>query len=320
MSSISVVMTTYNGSRFLVAQIESIMAQTRHPDEVVIVDDCSTDNSYEILQTYQAKYPGLIRVYQNLSRLGINKNFEKAAQLSTGALIFFSDQDDVWAPKKIQTMVDHFDGFSLLYSNAVIIDEHGHVISDSELKFNAVPVIAGNPLIYLLQSNSISGHNILITRKLLHTAIPFSPNIVYDQWLGIVACLNKGIGYIDDALVMHRMHNSNAMNNPSLQKGVHNNHVDKISKLQAFRRDSGKKLSAIKRIFEIGSPDEVSMEIVNLYSEHLTHAKTSFFNLRLYKLALAYMVSLHGNVTRKKLKKMAHKMSRGELYFRVFRF
>jgi hypothetical protein len=160
----------------------------------------------------------------------------------------------------------------------------------------------------------------LITRKLLHTAIPFSPNIVYDQWLGIVACLNKGIGYIDDALVMHRMHNSNAMNNPSLQKGVHNNHVDKISKLQAFRRDSGKKLSAIKRIFEIGSPDEVSMEIVNLYSEHLTHAKTSFFNLRLYKLALAYMVSLHGNVTRKKLKKMAHKMSRGELYFRVFRF
>jgi glycosyltransferase involved in cell wall biosynthesis len=320
MDNISVVMTTYNGSRFLVAQIESIMAQTRHPDEVVIVDDCSTDNSYEILQTYQAKYPGLIRVYQNLSRLGINKNFEKAAQLSTGALIFFSDQDDVWAPKKIQTMVDHFDGFSLLYSNAVIIDEHGHVISDSELKFNAVPVIAGNPLIYLLQSNSISGHNILITRKLLHTAIPFSPNIVYDQWLGIVACLNKGIGYIDDALVMHRMHNSNAMNNPSLQKGVHNNHVDKISKLQAFRRDSAKKLSAIKRIFEIGSPDEVSMEIVNLYSEHLTHAKTSFFNLRLYKLALAYMVSLHGNVTRKKLKKMAHKMSRGELYFRVFRF
>jgi glycosyltransferase involved in cell wall biosynthesis len=320
MDNISVVMTTYNGSKFLVAQIESIMAQTRHPDEVVIVDDCSTDNSYEILQTYQAKYPGLIRVYQNFSRLGINKNFEKAAQLSTGALIFFSDQDDVWNPEKIQTMVDRFDGVSLLYSNAVIIDEQGRVISESELEFNDVPAISGNPLIYLLQSNSISGHNILITKELLHTAIPFSSNIVYDHWLGIVACLNEGIAFIDNALVMHRMHNSNAMNNPSLQKGVHNIHAVKISKLQAFRRDSAKKLSAIKRIFEIGSPDEVSMEIVNLYSEHLTHAKTSFFNLRLYKLALAYMVSLHGNVTRKKLKKMAHKMSRGELYFRVFRF
>jgi glycosyltransferase involved in cell wall biosynthesis len=320
MSSISVVMTTYNGSRFLVAQIESILNQTKCSDEIVIVDDCSTDNSYEILQNYQLKYPGLIRAYQNTSRLGINKNFEKAAQLATGDLIFFSDQDDVWVPKKIQTMVDHFDGFSLLYSNAVIIDEHGRVISESELEFNAVPVIAGNPLIYLLQSNSISGHNILIIRELLHTAIPFSSNIVYDQWLGIVACLNKGIGYIDHALVMHRMHNSNAMNNPSLQKGVHNSHAGKISKLQAFRRDSAKKLSAIKRIFEIGSPDEVSMEIIKLYSEHLINAKTSFFNLKLYKLALAYMVSLHGNVTQKKLKKMAHKMSRGELYFRVFRF
>jgi glycosyltransferase involved in cell wall biosynthesis len=320
MDNISVVMTTYNGSKFLVAQIESIMAQTRHPDEVVIVDDCSTDNSYEILQTYQAKYPGLIRVYQNFSRLGINKNFEKAAQLSTGALIFFSDQDDVWNPEKIQTMVDRFDGVSLLYSNAVIIDEQGRVISESELEFNDVPAISGNPLIYLLQSNSISGHNILITKELLHTAIPFSSNIVYDHWLGIVACLNEGIAFIDDVLVMHRMHNSNSMNNPSLQKIKKDNQVGKISKLKSFRRDSGRKLSAINRIIEIGSSDKVSMGIVKLYAEHLTNAKTSFFNLKLYKLLLGYMDGLHGDVAPKKLKKMAHKMSRGELYFRVFRF
>lgn len=320
MHSISVVMTTFNGEKFLVEQLESILNQTRVPHEIIVVDDLSTDNTYKILQDYRSKYPETLKVYQNKSRLGINGNFERAARLSTGDLILFSDQDDVWDRVKIQTMVDHLGGSGLLYSNAVIIDEHGYVLCKDELEFHGVPPIAGRPLVYLLQSNTISGHNILVTRKLLNTAVPFPIEIVYDQWLGIVACLSEGISFIDQALVKHRMHNSNSINNPNIRKKVDKSSRRKISKLFAYKRDSQKRLSILKRVLDIGSYDKNSMEIVCRYVEHLTYAKSSFFNFRLYNILLKNLILLCKYVEPKKLKKIAHKMSRGELYFRVFRY
>jgi len=318
MKSISVVMTTYNGSSFLVNQIESILSQTKRPDEIVIVDDASTDNTFDILKEYQERYPDKIKIFRNVSNLGISKNFEKAAQLSIGDFIFFSDQDDIWEKEKIQTMIGQINGSSLLYSNAVIIDENDRLVANDELQFIGVPVIQGKPLLYLIESNSISGHNILVTRDLLNSAIPFPQDILYDQWLGVVACLRNGIIFTDKKLVKHRMHCANAMNNPEIRK---KNKTDKkVNRLDSFRKRSAKNLSLIKRIFEIDSTDQVLMKTLSFYVEHLAHAKTSFFNRKLYRSLLSSKYFENIDTSERHLKKISHRMSRGELYFRLFMY
>ena len=97
---ISIAMTTFNGERYLREQLDSLYFQTLLPDEIVVVDDCSVDNTKEILEEYHKK-KGLI-YYINESNVGVNKNFEKAISLCSGDYIALCDQDDVWFKNKIE--------------------------------------------------------------------------------------------------------------------------------------------------------------------------------------------------------------------------
>ena len=101
---ISVAMTTYNGGRFLEEQLESIFHQTMLPSEVVVIDDGSNDNTISILDNYSKSHN--LKYYVNAEHLGINKNFEKAIRMTSGDIVFISDQDDVWLKNKIGVMVE----------------------------------------------------------------------------------------------------------------------------------------------------------------------------------------------------------------------
>lgn len=105
---ISVVIATYQGEQFLAEQLDTIRTQTLPPDEVVIVDDVSQDNTVQVAKDYIAKYnlSDSWKVYVNEENMGYANNFNKATSLATGDLIFFSDQDDIWREDKIQIMTD----------------------------------------------------------------------------------------------------------------------------------------------------------------------------------------------------------------------
>lgn len=102
---ISVAMTTYNSARFVAEQLESFARQERLPDELVVSDDASTDRTLDIVREFAPTAPFPVRVFVNERRLGINKNFERAIVESTGDIIFLSDSDDYWYPRKIRVMV-----------------------------------------------------------------------------------------------------------------------------------------------------------------------------------------------------------------------
>lgn len=106
---ISVALCTYNGEQYLSEQLDSILSQTKPVDEVVICDDGSGDKTLQILSDYQAKYPGLFRIFQNETNLGFIKNFEKAIQLCENPIIIISDQDDIWENSKVAETVDFFE-------------------------------------------------------------------------------------------------------------------------------------------------------------------------------------------------------------------
>src|SRR5262249_10160572 len=99
---ISIALCTYNGAKYLSSQLESYLAQTCLPDEVVVCDDCSQDETVTILNDFAIRAPFPVRILVNDQNLGSTKNFEKSISLCSGEIIFLSDQDDVWMPNKIE--------------------------------------------------------------------------------------------------------------------------------------------------------------------------------------------------------------------------
>lgn len=118
---ISVVVSTYNGEKFLREQLDSIQMQTRKPDEVIISDDCSTDCTPKMVEEYiKDRNLNNWKIFVNEHNLGWQKNFMKATKKAKGDYIFFADQDDIWMPNKIEKMLDIMqkeDTISVLASN-----------------------------------------------------------------------------------------------------------------------------------------------------------------------------------------------------------
>lgn len=216
---VSVVMATYNGIPYIEEQLRSIDFQSSSPDEVVVVDDCSNDGTWEFLQLYAANRKNF-RLFRNESNGGVNSTFMKAISLVKGDVIFISDQDDVWHEDKIKIMLSAWEGESLVYSNALVVNQDGMVKCSDELSFFGVPVVSGNNPWFFLGCNCVSGHNAMITRDLAQfSRFQVPQGVVYDQWVALLASARGGIKFVPELLCHHRIHSRNANNNPALRVG-----------------------------------------------------------------------------------------------------
>ncbi len=105
---VSIALASYNGSRYLKEQLDSFANQIRLPDELIICDDCSHDESHKIINEFIKKSPFPVCFFKNDNNLGYAKNFEQAVLYCDGDIILFSDQDDVWYVDKIQKIESFF--------------------------------------------------------------------------------------------------------------------------------------------------------------------------------------------------------------------
>lgn len=203
---VSVVLCTYNGSRFLAGQLDSLLAQTWPHLEVVAVDDASTDDSAAILRSYANRDPR-IRVAVNATNLGFARNFAQALPLSRGNFIAPCDQDDLWHPDKIAMLVAAVAGRSLAYCDSELIDASG---SSLEQRLSQVVPMRDldDPLPFAF-GNCVSGHAMLFERALLEHALPVPEVFFHDWWLAAVAAAGRGIAFCDRVLVQYRQHGGN---------------------------------------------------------------------------------------------------------------
>src|SRR5690349_1470817 len=104
MPRISVVMATYQGETYLREMLESLAAQTRRPDELVVRDDASDDRTVAIVRDFAARAPFSVQVLADGTRLGYAQNFVAATAASSGDLVLFADQDDVWHADKLAVL------------------------------------------------------------------------------------------------------------------------------------------------------------------------------------------------------------------------
>src|SRR5258705_4320326 len=208
-SVVSVVMCTYNGSRFVAEQIASVCSQTYQQLQIIIVDDASTDNSYEIIQQWAGK-DKRIQSYRNEENLGFNLNFNKACRLATGDFIAIADQDDVWELTKIEKLVAKIresPDILLVHCISARFEKFGKFHLKSHKLVN---YLAGKDVRNFFLQNFISGHNMLLRRLLLEKSLPFPGNVYYDWWLAAVASCNGKIDAGSEILSWYTMHHSNA--------------------------------------------------------------------------------------------------------------
>src|SRR5262245_36412717 len=121
----SVALCTHNGAAYIADQLASLAAQSRRPDELVVRDDASEDDTPAIVQAFAARAPFPVRFERHASRLGSTRNFDGAIAACTGDLIALCDQDDVWRADKLSAIERRFGGqpgVGMVFSDADLVD------------------------------------------------------------------------------------------------------------------------------------------------------------------------------------------------------
>lgn len=217
----AVVMCTYNGERFVAEQIASVLAQTRRPDELVVVDDASTDGTWAILQREcaQAEVAGIaVILRRNAANLGYVANFDRALGLADAELLFLCDQDDVWHPHKIERMAQEFERrpeLDLLHTDARLVDANGEPLGCG--LFEALEMTpdelalehAGRAFEVLLRRNVVTGATAALRREVVRRASPFPPYWVHDEWLALSCAMSGTLDCLEMPLIDYRQHGGN---------------------------------------------------------------------------------------------------------------
>lgn len=223
---ISVAMTTYNGASYLRQQLESISAQARLPDEIVVCDDGSTDGTPELLREYLERAPFAVRIVSNESRLGSTKNFEQAILLCSGDIIALCDQDDIWRPRKLASIERRFErnpDVGLVFTNGDLIDGDGALMrGDLWSKFGFHPrlrnLLNSRPGAYdlLLSRFFVTGATVAFRSKFRNLCLPIpdgTPTFIHDRWIAVMVGAVALVDAIDEKLIAYRLH-------PQQQMGV----------------------------------------------------------------------------------------------------
>lgn len=196
MESVSVVMCTYNGEKFLSQQIDSILQQTHPILELIIQDDGSTDGTLSIAESYALRYP-FVHVYQNTTNLGFNENFRTAVKRTKGRFIALADQDDIWFPEKIAKQVAAI-GTAAICCSPCVKGSELNTAKPYKYKFSFEQQLFA----------SIYGHTMLCKREFLLDDSHWLPSLWFDWSITLFAWLEDGVSVVNEPLNWHREHNA----------------------------------------------------------------------------------------------------------------
>jgi glycosyltransferase involved in cell wall biosynthesis len=209
--SISVCMASYNGENFIEKQIESILLELSPSDELIIVDDCSSDRTLEKINAFN---DSRIQLLQNTINAGEIYSFSKAISLAKNQYIFLSDQDDIWKRGRVKLMID-----SLEKSNSLLITSNFSWINNDDLpidiSFDGVSSRTSNKnlkniLDIFIGKTNYFGCAMLFKRELISVICPI-PRFVesHDLWIAFISNILKSNVHIEDHTFFKRKHNTN---------------------------------------------------------------------------------------------------------------
>ena len=212
---IDILLTTYNGEKYLEEQIESILNQSYTHIQLIISDDGSTDRTREILKKYEKN--SKITIYYQEKNLGYIRNFEFLLTKVENELYMLSDQDDVWKPNKIQDTLKKLEeeNADLVFTDLEVVNENLELINTSfnrsmNKEHKIKKTIDTKQFEYLY--NNITGCTIMSKKKWINEILPIPKNskyVIHDSWIGLIISLNGKVTYLDKPTIQYRQHGDN---------------------------------------------------------------------------------------------------------------
>jgi glycosyltransferase involved in cell wall biosynthesis len=210
--NLSVCIATYNGEKFIDLQLQSIIKQLDDDDEIIIVDDCSTDNTLKVIKSIS---DFRIKIFLNELNRGHVYSFGRALGLASKDVIFMSDQDDIWLDDRITLMKNKLlnANVMLLSSNTNFIDSKGNKIDYSlnHLSSKTSNNYISNIKDIFLGKGYYYGCAMALKKELNNIILPI-PNYVesHDLWIALAANINKSNIHCNESTLNRRIHGGNA--------------------------------------------------------------------------------------------------------------
>jgi glycosyltransferase involved in cell wall biosynthesis len=220
--TISIAMAVYNGARYLGEQLDSIARQSRLPDELIISDNCSSDDTVAIAESFAASAQFPVRIRTRAKNIGVSQNFGAAMAWCRGDVICLADCDDVWYPSKLQVIDEVFAGgatVGLLFSDADLVNESlvslGCSLHESVGCVHQSRVILGagrEAVARLLPGGFAMFGNSMAFRSVFRSAcLPFPDSEALDRgfhdiWLSLIVASVADVAIVTEPLLAYRQH------------------------------------------------------------------------------------------------------------------
>ena len=310
-AKISVAVAVYHGEKYIVQQLESLFNQTRLPDEILIGDDSGDNASFQAIESIRCHFPGRLRYIRNSPRLGFLKNFINLANQAEGDLIFFCDQDDIWLPRKIETLaglLERDPSCKIAVCNSEMMDAEGNSLHETLLDgISNFPEIirqinAGKGFFPLInQSVQLSGHNMAVRRDFVQILNQIPEHYtVHDLWMQHTAALLGVLRYVDQPLTRFRIHAGNT-STPKLKK-VRNSLLHRLGEVRRSSNDiflTAGWMHDLAEFMERTCPDSPNADFLRGYANYFAR-RTAI--LRRNRLVRMLLLSLHPSWIREYLR------------------
>lgn len=216
---IEILMSTFNGGKYLRPQLDSILGQSFGEFCLIIRDDGSSDYTAEILQEYAARDERIRLFKDSRGNLGVRQSYMCLLESSIAEYFMLSDQDDVWLPEKISKSLaavqkleaEHGADLPILvFTDLMVADENVDIISPSLWQYQKLDPNISRNWRRLLAQNVVTGSTIMGNRAAAKAAIPFAlPNMMHDHWIAVNSAKSGHIAFLAQPTVIYRQHAGN---------------------------------------------------------------------------------------------------------------
>ena len=226
--SLSIALATYNGELYIREQLDSILHQTRQPDELVISDDASVDSTLDIIKDFERSAPFPVKLQINKECLGSTRNFESAIRACSGDIIFLCDQDDIWYPDKIARIEECFvknTEVGAVFTDADIVNQDLQSYGPKLWKMvrfspREQASIADDAFKVLLKHFVVTGATMAFRSSLCKFILPIPTAWVHDAWIAFLISASSSLIAIPEPLIAYRQHSSNQIGVPHTGKNI----------------------------------------------------------------------------------------------------
>lgn len=218
---VDILLATYNGGKYLEAQLKSLLDQTHTHWRLIVRDDGSSDNTMDILEDFAKNHPEkMFMVHDAKGSLKAMHNFSELIGYSQANYTMFCDQDDVWLPDKIELSLQRLQALEsqypaqpcLVYTDLNVVNEQLQTIHDSMWQLTRVVPTRDQKWNRLLTFNPATGCTIIFNQALRQILRPIPAGaVMHDWWLALAACFFGQLDFLPRATVLYRQHQNNTV-------------------------------------------------------------------------------------------------------------